>query len=110
MASLQFATSAFAIYRTEPLPALDWQFEAALLPLQLASFTTTSAGPQEERSLERPNAPRCFVVAVPQGIRLRRPPLGRPQTATDHQSALLYRGRARRTIEWSSGRLLACPN
>jgi len=44
MASLQFATSAFATYRTEPLPALGWQFEAALLPLQLASFTTTSAG------------------------------------------------------------------
>jgi hypothetical protein len=71
MASLQFATSAFATYRTEPLPALDWQFEAALLSLQLASFTTTSAGPQEERSPEQPNAPRCFVVAVPQGIRLR---------------------------------------
>jgi len=28
---------------------LDWQFEAALLPLQLASFTTTRAVPQAER-------------------------------------------------------------
>jgi hypothetical protein len=65
MASLQFATSAFATYRTEPLPALDWQFEAALLPLQLASFTTTSVGPQEERSPEQPNAPHSAEETVP---------------------------------------------
>jgi hypothetical protein len=60
---MQYATSAFAADCTEPCPHWTGTFEAALLPPQLATVTTTNAGPREERP-----AAKVVTLAAPLAV------------------------------------------